>query len=162
MPKMTYSETNISKNINLYSLYPFALLKTRSYLSTTVGDKNILGTKIFKCLGRVFLGISHFTWECAKAIFDIGVCNKFRDQLSVKGRSRQWEEFQKVRAGRILTTEISMCVDKRYLYFFLDRKNTKCWTKSYSLERKSVQYMVGIVIMGVEKGKLAQKLFYLS
>ena len=43
LPKETYSETNILKNINLYSLLPFALLKTCSYLSKTVGDKNILG-----------------------------------------------------------------------------------------------------------------------
>ena len=47
LPKMTYSETNILKNINLNSLYPFALWKTRSYLSKTVEDKNILGTENF-------------------------------------------------------------------------------------------------------------------
>ena len=62
------------------------------------------------------------------AIFQIGLCNKFPDQSSVKGLSRQWVEFQKVRAGRILTTNISMCVDWRYLYFFPDRKITKYWT----------------------------------
>ena len=65
LPKMTYSETNILKTINLYSLYSFALLKTCSYLSKAVGDKNILGTKYFKGLGRVFSRISHFTGECA-------------------------------------------------------------------------------------------------
>ena len=41
-----------------------------------------------------------------------------------------------------------MCVDRRYLYFFPDRKITKCLTNSYSLERKNVQKMDGL---GVEK-----------
>ena len=64
------------------------------------------------------------------AIFHIGLCNKFRYQSSVKGLSRQWVEIQKVRAGRILTTRISISVDRRYLYSIPDRKSTKCWTNS--------------------------------
>ena len=79
------------------------------------------------------------------AIFRIGLCHKFRDQSSVKGLSRQLVEFQKVRAGRILTTKIRICVDRRYLYFFPDRKSTKNWTYSYALESNSVQKMVGFV-----------------
>ena len=74
------------------------------------------------------------------AIFHIGLCNKFRDQSSVKGLgSRQWIEVQKVRAGQTLTNKISICADRRYLYFFPDRKSTKCWTNSYGLERNRVQ-----------------------
>ena len=92
------------------------------------------------------------------AIFHIGLCNKFRDQSSVKGMSRQWEDFQKVRAGRILTTEISMYADRRYLYFFPDRKITKCWKHSYSLERKSAQKMVGYVMNGCRKRKTRTKI----
>ena len=56
------------------------------------------------------------------AIFHIRLCHNFRDQSSVKGLSRQWVEFQKVRAGRIFTTKISICVDRRYLYFSLTGK----------------------------------------
>ena len=80
------------------------------------------------------------------AILHIGLCHKFRNQSSVKGLSRQWVEFQKVRAGRILTTKISICIDRRYLYFFSDRKSTKSLTNSYALERNSVQKMVGFVM----------------
>ena len=87
------------------------------------------------------------------AIFHIGLCHKFRDQSSVKGLSRQWVEFQKVRAGRILTTKISICVDRRYLYLFSDRKSTKSWTNSYALQRNSVQKMVGFVMTECWKRK---------
>ena len=87
------------------------------------------------------------------AIFHIGLCNKLQDQSSVKRLSRQWVEFQKVRAGRIFTTKISICFNRRYLYFFPDRKNTKCWTNSYALERNSVQKMLGFVINGCWKKK---------
>ena len=51
------------------------------------------------------------------------VANKFRDQSSVKGLRRLRVEFQKVRAVRILTKKISICIDKRYLYFFLPGKS---------------------------------------
>ena len=87
------------------------------------------------------------------AIFHIGLCHKFRDQSSVKGLSRQWVKFQKVRAGRILTTKISKCVVRRYLYFFPDRKSTKSWTNSYALEHNSVQKMVGFVMTECWKRK---------
>ena len=96
------------------------------------------------------------------AIFHIGLCQKFRDQSSVKGLSRQWVEFQKVRAGRILTTKISICVDRRYLYFFPDRKSTKSWTNSYALECNSGQKMVGLVMTdydSVEKENIAENCF---
>ena len=63
------------------------------------------------------------------AIFHIGLCHKFRDQSSVKGLSRQRVEFQKVRAGRLLTTKISICVNRLYLYFSPDRKSTKILDK---------------------------------
>ena len=87
------------------------------------------------------------------AIFHIGFCHKFRDQSSVKGLSKQWVEFQKVRAGRIFTTKISICVDRRHLYFFPDRKSTKSWTNLHALERKSVQKMVGFVMTECWKRK---------
>ena len=87
------------------------------------------------------------------AIFHVGLCHKFRDQSSVKGLSRQWVEFQKVRAGRIFTTKMSICVDRRYLYFFPDRKSTKSRTNSYALERNSVQKMVGFVLTECWKRK---------
>ena len=87
------------------------------------------------------------------AISYIGLFHKFRDQPSVKGPSRQWVEFQKVRAGRISTTKIRICVDRRYLYFFPDRKSTQSWTKSYALERNSVQKMVGFVMTECWKRK---------
>ena len=79
-------------------------------------------------------------------IFLIGLCNKFRDQSSVNGLSRQWVEFQKVRAWRLLTTKISMCVDRRYLYLFPGRKSTQCWRYSYALGRKSVQKITVFVM----------------
>ena len=91
------------------------------------------------------------------AIFHIGLCNKFRDQSSVKRLSRQWVEFQKVRAWRILTTKISLCVDRGYLYFFPDRKSTKCWTNSHALGRNSVQQMVGFVMTDCWKRKHSTK-----
>ena len=91
------------------------------------------------------------------AIFHIGLCHKFRDQSSMKGLSRQWVEFQKVCAGRIITKKISICVDRRYLYFFPDRKSTKSWTNSYALERNSVQKMVGFVMTGVLNKKTSHK-----
>ena len=50
---------------NLYSLKPFALLKTRSCLSKQLETKIYWVRKNFKCLGRVFWGISYFTEECA-------------------------------------------------------------------------------------------------
>ena len=53
------------------------------------------------------------------AIFHIRLYNKFCDQSSVTALIRQWVKFQKVRGGRILTTKISMCVDRRYFYFSL-------------------------------------------
>ena len=87
------------------------------------------------------------------AIYHIGLCHKFRDQSSVKGLSRQWVEFRKVRAGRILTTKISICVDRRYLYFFPDRKIKKSWTNSYALERNNVQKMVWFVMTECWKRK---------
>ena len=87
------------------------------------------------------------------AIFHIGLCNKFRNQSSVKGLSRQWVEFQKVRAGRILTTKINICVDRRCLYFFPDRKSTKFWTHSCALEHNSVQKVLGFVMTGRWKRK---------
>ena len=91
------------------------------------------------------------------AIFHIGLCHKFRDQSSVKGLSRQWVEFQKVRAGRMLTTKISICVDRRYLYFFPDRKITKSWTNSYALERNNVQKTVWFVMTECCKRKYLTK-----
>ena len=91
------------------------------------------------------------------AIFHIGLCQKFRNQSSVKGLTRLWVEFQKVRAGRILTTKISVCVDRRYLYFFPDRKSTKSVTNSYALERNSVQKMVGFVMTECWKRKHRMK-----
>ena len=93
--------------------------------------------------------------------FHAGWFNKFQDQSSAKGLRRQWVEFQKVRAWRKLTTKISIFVDKQYLYFFPDRKSTKCWTNSYALERNSVQKMLGFVMTGVEKENLARNLYYL-
>ena len=63
------------------------------------------------------------------AIFHIGLCNKLQDQSSVKRLTRQWVEFQKVRAGRIFTTKISICFNRRYLYFFPDRKKHKMLNK---------------------------------
>ena len=69
LTKMTYFETNILKNITLYSLYPFALLKTRPYLSKTVGDKNILGTKISeRPRTRVFNNFTLYWRMCRMAI----------------------------------------------------------------------------------------------
>ena len=96
------------------------------------------------------------------AIFHVGLCNKFRDQSSVKGLSGQWVEFQKVLAVWILTTKISICVDRRYLYFFPDRKSTKLWTNSYALERNSGQKMLGFVMTGRRKRKPRWKIVYLS
>ena len=87
------------------------------------------------------------------AIFHIGLWHKFRYQSSVKGLSRQWVEFQKVRAGRILTTKISICVDRRYLDFFPDRKITKSWTNSYAMQRNNVQKMVWFVMTECWKRK---------
>ena len=87
------------------------------------------------------------------AIFHIGLCHKFRDQSSVKGLSRQWVEFQKVRAVRILTTQVSICVDRRYLSFFPDRKITKSWTNLYALERNNIQKMVWFVMTECWKRK---------
>ena len=56
-----------------------------------------------------------------------------------------------------------MCVDRRYLHFFRDRKNTKSAINLYALEHKSVKKMAGSSWMGVEKGKLSQKdIYYLS
>ena len=98
------------------------------------------------------------------AIFHIRLCHKFRDQSSVKGLSRQWVEFLKVRAGRIFTAKISICVDRRYLFFFPDRKSTKSWTNSYALERNSVQKMVGFIITEcIDKDiYIARQLLYLG
>ena len=87
------------------------------------------------------------------AILHIWLCHKFRDQSSVKGLNRQWVEFQKVRAWRIFTTKISTGVDRRYLYFFPDRKSTKSWTNSCALERNSVRKMVGFVMTECWKRK---------
>ena len=87
------------------------------------------------------------------AIFHIGLCHKFRDQSSVKGLSRQWVAFQKVRAGRIFTTKISISVDRRCLYFLPDRKSTKSWTNSYALECNSVQKMVELAMIECWKRK---------
>ena len=111
----------------------------------------------------VLVGSGYMGYEkLFTAIFNIGLCHKFRDQSSVKGLSRQRVEFQKVRAGWILTTKISICVDRRYLYFFSDRKSTKSWTNSYALERYSVQKMVQFVMTECWKKNIARKLFYLS
>ena len=56
-----------------------------------------------------------------------------------------------------------MCVDRRYLYFVLDRKNTKYWRNSYVSERKSVQKMLRFVMNGCwKRKKIERKLFYLS
>ena len=96
----------------------------RGKLSTSLKMGIIYWTKKERYhLGDITFLSSHWKWIYGikillTAIFHIGLYHKFRDQSSVKGLSRQWVEFQKVRAGRILTTTISMCVDRRYLYFF--------------------------------------------
>ena len=59
------------------------------------------------------------------AIFHIGLYNKFRDQSSVKGLSRNWDKFQKVHGWRIFTSQSSMCVDRRNFYFVPNRKKHK-------------------------------------
>ena len=75
--------------------------------------------------------------------------------------SRQWIEFQKVRACRILTTKISMCVDRRYLYFFPDRKSTNVEKIRMHWDARVSKRCHGSSWMGVNKEQLARKLFYL-
>ena len=46
--------------------------------------------------------------------------------------------------------------------FSLTGKITKCWTNSYSLERKGIQSKTGFVMNGCQKRKTRSKLIYLS
>ena len=100
-------------------------------------------------------------WNIVNSHIPFRLWNKYSDQSSVKRLSRQRVEFQKVCAGLISTTKVSMCVDRRYLYFFPDGKSTKCWRKTYALECNSVKQMLGFFMNGCWKRKIARKMFYL-
>ena len=122
------------------------LKRTLKHLNWTQKRYNFGDVNFSVLVERGYMGYGRLI----TAIFHIGLCNKFRDQSSVKGLKRQWVEFQKVRARQILTTKISICVDRRYMYlhFFPDRKSTKCWTNPYAWERKNVQKMPGFAMTG--------------
>ena len=93
--------------------------------------------------------------------FHIGSCNKFRDQSSVKGLSRQWVEFQKVRAWQILTRKACALIDDISTFSLTGKVQNVAqilmhWDARVSKRCKDSSWM------DVNKEKLAQKLFYLS
>ena len=164
---MIYFQRVKSAYITCFHMYPTMQVKMIYYLK---GSSHFLLNPSRRCLtceAKCFFGIilvilpfsvlvesGYMGYEILlTVIFHIGLCHKFRYQPSAKGLSRQWVEFQKVRAGQILTTKINICVNRRYLYFFPDRKSTKAWTNSYALERNSIQKIVEFVMTECWKRK---------
>ena len=97
-------------------------MKTRSYLLKQLETKIYWVRKIFKCLGRQFLGISHFTGECAYITLDDLVIYFFRNTFLIdnlprlKQKSRVWrEEFSKCFSKLMISLTLYIWSDLKIL-----------------------------------------------